>query len=130
MSNASLTRPVKPKDHVPLLGVAEACAYLASLPRQIMTADLWIRVATLAVKTRNHPTEAALDELTRQLELVLFLSHRLDLLADGHALQELERIRIAIEEFDVLEGVSHDTSSLIASLWPHLVGRIRPPKTS
>lgn len=129
MSSIPLTRPIKPKGHAPLLGVEDACDYLATLPGQITTMGLWIRVATLAVKTRNNPTEAALDAFTRQLELALFLTHRLDLLADRGALQELERIRVEIEAFDVIEGVSDDTRVLIASLWPYLLGKLRPAKT-
>lgn len=130
MSRIPLTRPIKPTGHVPLLAVEEACNYLATLPGQITTMPLWIRVATLAVKIRNNPTEAALDAFTRQLELALFLTHRLDLLADRRALQELERIRAEIEAVDMIEGVSDDTRALIASLWPYLLGKLRPRKTS
>lgn len=130
MSRIPLVRPIKPKDHVPLLGVEDACEYLAALPGQSTTTGLWLRVAALAVRTRNNPTEAALDAFTRQLELALFLTHRLDLLAGRSALQELERIRAEIEAFDVIEGVSDDTRALIAGLWPYLLGKLRPAKTS
>jgi hypothetical protein len=130
MSKIPLTRPIKPRGHVPLLGVEEACDYLATLPGQTTTMGMWIRVATLAVKARHNPTEAVLDAFTRQLELALFLTHRLDLRADRSALQELERIRAEIEAFDMIEGASDDTRAIIASLWPYLLVKLRPSKAS
>jgi len=45
-----------------------------------------MRVAMLALKAREHPTHAALDELTRHVELALFLTNRLDVTADRRAL--------------------------------------------
>ncbi len=89
MPSPFLTRPIKPKDSAPLLTIDEACAYLISLPGQIATVHVWERAATLALKAREAPTEAALDEFTHQVELALFLTHRLDLLADRSALDRL-----------------------------------------
>jgi hypothetical protein len=67
-------RPITPNDHPPLLTLDDVCAYMASLPRTRQ----WDTVADLVLEARNEPTETALDELTRQVEIALFLDARLD----------------------------------------------------
>ncbi len=89
MAPLPLTRPIKPKNHAPLHMVSEVCAYVISMPDEIATMRIWVRVAALALKAHEHPTPAALDELTGHLELALFLLHRLDLTADRSALDSL-----------------------------------------
>ncbi len=89
MAPLPLTRPIKPKNHAPLHTVSEVCAYVVSLPDEIATMRVWVRVAALALKAREHPTPAALDELTGYVELALFLLHRLDLTAHRSALDVL-----------------------------------------
>jgi len=89
VSSMPLTRLVKPSGHAPLRTIDEACAYLISLPGLIATVRAWECVAALALKAREHPTDAALDEFTGQLELALFITHRLDLSADRSALDSL-----------------------------------------
>jgi hypothetical protein len=74
MSCPSLIRPVTPNDHPPLRTLDDVCAYMASLPRTRQ----WDTVADLMREARNEPTEIALDELTRQVEIALFLDLRLD----------------------------------------------------
>ncbi len=74
MSSPSLIRPVTPNDHAPLHTVDDVGAYMHSLPRTRQ----WDTVADLVREARNAPTQTALDELTRQLELALFLDLRLD----------------------------------------------------
>jgi hypothetical protein len=56
----------------------------------------WVCVAALALalKACESPTETAREELTRKLELALFLTHRLDLTVDRTVLDSLlERAR-------------------------------------
>jgi hypothetical protein len=74
MSSPSLIRPVTPNDHPPLHTLDDVCAYVVSLPRTRQ----WDTAAKLILEARNKPTEAALAELTRQVEIALFLDHRLD----------------------------------------------------
>lgn len=76
-----LMRPVTPNDHPPLRTVDDVSAYMVSLPRTRQ----WETVANLVLEARNEPTQTALDELTRQLEIALFLDLRLD--PAGFALQ-------------------------------------------
>jgi len=86
MASLPLTRPIKPKDYTPLHTVNQVCGYVTTLPREVATMRIWMRVATLALKAREHPTEAGLDELTGYLELALLLTNRLDVTADRSAL--------------------------------------------
>ena len=74
MSCPSLIRPVTPNDHPPLRTLDDVCAYMAFLPRTRQ----WETVADLMREARNDPSEIVLDELTRQLEIALFLDLRLD----------------------------------------------------
>jgi hypothetical protein len=79
MSSLRLTRSIKPSGHAPLYTIDEACAYVVSLPGQVASMPAWECAARLALEARENPTEAALDEFTCQLEIALFLAHRLDL---------------------------------------------------
>ncbi len=80
MRSSPLTRAIKPKERAVLLTIDDACAYLMSLPTaEIRTTTIWMRLAALVVKTRKHPTEAALREFTCQLERALFVTRHLDL---------------------------------------------------
>lgn len=81
MSCPSLIRPVRPNDHPPLRTLDDVWAYMVSLPRTRQ----WDTVANLVREARNEPTKTALDELTRQVEIALFLDARLD--PAGFALQ-------------------------------------------
>jgi hypothetical protein len=49
----------------------------------------WECTARLALEASENPTDAALDELTCQLEIALFVAHRLDLSYDRSALAPL-----------------------------------------
>lgn len=85
-SSLALTRPIKPKGHAPLRTLDDVCGYVISLPGNIARLRVWKTVGILAFDARNNnPTDPALDELTRKVELALLLTHRLDpkvLLAD------------------------------------------------
>jgi hypothetical protein len=84
MSSPPLTRPIKPINRtLALYTIDEACAYLISLPGQLAGMQAWECAAGLALKARENPTNATLDDFTRQLELALFVTDRLDLTV-GH----------------------------------------------
>ena len=85
MSCPLLIRPVTPSDHPSLRTLDDVCAYMASLPRTRQ----WETVASLVREARDAPTETALDELTRQVEIALFLDGRLDPAAFAVQLAEL-----------------------------------------
>ena len=74
MSSPFLIRPVTPNDHPPLRTLDDVCAYLVSLP----STWRWETVANLMREARDEPSEAILGELTKQVEIALFLDHRLD----------------------------------------------------
>jgi len=89
MSSLRLTRSINPSGHAPLCTIDEACAYLVSLPGQVARMPAWEYTARLALKARMNPTDAALDDFTCQLEIALFVAHRLDLSYDRGALNTL-----------------------------------------
>src|SRR5262245_13566033 len=85
MSSPPLTRPIKPIDRsLTLYAIDEACSYLISLPDDVAALPVWKCAADLALKARENPTDVTLDEFTRQLELALFVTERLDLTV-GHS---------------------------------------------
>jgi len=69
-----LIRPVTPNDHPPLRTLDDVCVYMLSLPRTRQ----WDTIAGIVREARNAPDESALDELTQQVEIALFLDGRLD----------------------------------------------------
>jgi hypothetical protein len=81
MSSPSLTRPVTPNDHPPLHTLDDVYSYVMSLP----STRRWDTVANLMLEARDEPSDTTLDELTQQVEMALFLDHRLD--PAGFALQ-------------------------------------------
>ncbi len=96
MSSPSLIRPVTPNDHSPLRTLDDVSAYMVSLPRTRQ----WDTVADLMREARKAPTEAALEELTGQVELALFLDLRLDPAGFAAQLaQLLGRIRAPSRDF-------------------------------
>ncbi len=105
MSSPHLTRPIKPIDRIiSLYTIDEACAYLISLPSQIAGIQEWECAADLALKACENPTNSALDDFTRQLELALFTTDRLDL-SVGHTRISslLERARASLVNGDDTE---------------------------
>jgi hypothetical protein len=96
MSSPSLIRPVTPNDHAPLCTLEDVRVYMASLPRTRQ----WDTVADLMLEARKEPTETALEELTRQVELALFLDLRLDPAGFAAQLaQLLGRVRAPSRDF-------------------------------
>jgi hypothetical protein len=82
MPSPHLTRAIRPTGRAPLRTLDDVCAYIIGLPGNMSRMPLWQSTAALAVKTGKYPTESALDELTKQVELALFVSHQLDLTPD------------------------------------------------
>jgi hypothetical protein len=75
-----LSQPITPKDHAPLVTLDDACRYIAALPDEVAQIKAWRDAASLVLAARyGTPTESALKELTKRLELALFVSFRLAL---------------------------------------------------
>lgn len=73
-----LSRRLKPKDHAQLVTVDDVQAYMLALPDDIAHRQVWQRAAALALDARMSPTRDAIGALTRQIELALFTTGRLD----------------------------------------------------
>src|SRR5262249_216572 len=73
-----LTYPIKPDNHAALNTVDEASAYLNSLRAQIGRSEACERAPNLARQVADNPGKTTIDEFTRQLELALLVSQRLD----------------------------------------------------
>lgn len=74
-----LSRRLKPKDHAPLVTVDDAYAYMLTLPDDVAQREAWQRAAALALDARMSSTRDAIGALTKQIELALFTTGRLDL---------------------------------------------------
>ncbi len=74
MTSPALIRPITPNDHPPLRTLEDVCAYVVSLPSM----RRWDTAANLMAEMGNAPSEAALDELTQQVEIALVLDRGLD----------------------------------------------------
>lgn len=89
----ALARVLTPLGHPPLTTLAEATAYMLALPAGIASRQAWEHAAEgagprgqypaeLAMAARTQPDAAAIAALTRQLEVALFTTYRLDVEAD------------------------------------------------
>jgi hypothetical protein len=75
-----LSQVITPKDHAPLVTLDDACRYIAALPDDVAQLKAWRDAASLVLAARyGTPTESALKEVTKRLELALFVSFRLAL---------------------------------------------------
>lgn len=75
-----LSQPLTPKDHVALVTIDDVCRYIAALPEDVAHAKAWRDAASLVLAARyGTPTESALKEVTRRVELALFVTFRLAL---------------------------------------------------
>jgi hypothetical protein len=79
VASPRLARPLKPRDHAPPVTLDDATAYMLALPDEIAERQAWQHAAALAIEARKTPTKVALAALTRQIELALFTTYRLDL---------------------------------------------------
>jgi hypothetical protein len=75
-----LSQPLTPKDSAPLVTLDDACRYIAALPDDVAQIKAWRDAASLVLAARyGTPTESTLSEITKRLELALFVSFRLAL---------------------------------------------------
>jgi hypothetical protein len=75
-----LSQPLTPNDGAPLVTLDDACRYIAALPDDVAQNKAWRDAAALVLAARyGTPTEPALKEITKRLELALFVSFRLAL---------------------------------------------------
>jgi hypothetical protein len=75
-----LSQPLTPKDHAPLVTLDDACRYIAALPDEVAQIKAWRDAASAVLAARYAtPTEPALKDVTKRLELALFISFRLAL---------------------------------------------------
>ncbi len=75
-----LSQTLTPNDNPPLVTLDDACRYIAALPDDVAQVKAWREAASLALAARyGTPTESSLNELTKRLELALFLTYRLAL---------------------------------------------------
>lgn len=74
-----LSRPLKPKYHEWLVTLDDAHAYMLALPKDMAEQNAWQQAAALALDARISPSRETIGALTKQIELALFITHRLDL---------------------------------------------------
>jgi hypothetical protein len=75
-----LSQPLTPKDSAPLVTLDDAFRYVAGLPDEVAQIKAWRDAASLMLAARyGPPTESALKEVTKRVELALFVSNRLTL---------------------------------------------------
>jgi len=113
-----LTYAIKPNNHATLNTIDEASGYLNSLHGQIGRSEACERAANLARKISDHPSEAAIDEFTRQLELALLVANRLD------ATMEIERPIGSSCHDDPLESEAPRDGSAMKRFFSVLLGAL------
>jgi len=74
---ALLAKPLKPRGHAELRTLANARDYMLKLPDEIASTQVWLRAGDFLLAAAAEPTEAAIDEVTVQLDLALFTTYRL-----------------------------------------------------
>lgn len=75
-----LSQPLTPNDDAPLVTLDDACRYIAALPDEVAQTKAWRDAAGRVLAARyGTPTESALKEVTKRLELALFVTFRLAL---------------------------------------------------
>ena len=75
----SLDRTLKPRDHAALHTLADARAYMLELPEDMAGRQVWQHAGHLLLAAAESPAKAAIEGATKQLDLALFLSFRLDM---------------------------------------------------
>lgn len=75
-----LSQPLTPKGHAPLVTLDDACRYILSLPPEVADTAAWRNAARITLAALDEPpSETTLRDITRQIELALFVSFRLTL---------------------------------------------------
>jgi ABC-type cobalamin transport system ATPase subunit len=75
----SLARTIKPRNHTALHTLAEARAYMLELPKDIADRPVWQHTGQLLLTAAETQTKPAIDDVTKQLELALFVTYRQDM---------------------------------------------------
>jgi hypothetical protein len=79
-SGLRLSQPLTPKEHDPLVTLDDACRYILALPQEVADTAAWRNAARVALAALDEtPTEPALHDITKRVELALFMTHRLTL---------------------------------------------------
>ncbi len=76
-----LSRPLTPKDHDPLVTLDDVCRYILALPKEIAEEEAWKEAAKLALAAFDDitPDSARIEDITKRIELALFVTHKLAL---------------------------------------------------
>ena len=73
-------QPLTPKEHAPLVTLDDACRYILALPQEVADTAAWRNAAKVALAALDRtPTESTLRDITKRVELALFVSRRLTL---------------------------------------------------
>jgi hypothetical protein len=77
-SSPRLSSPLTPKEHAPLVTLDDACRYILALPPDVADSAAWRNAAKVTLAALDEPpTESALRDITKRVELALFMTHRL-----------------------------------------------------
>ena len=75
-----LSQLLTPKEHEPLVTLDDACRYILALPPEVADTAAWRNAARVTLAALDDPpTETTLRDITRRIELALFVTHRLTL---------------------------------------------------
>lgn len=74
-----LSRVLKAKGHAPLVTLADARAYILTIPERESMRPEWQASAAKLLAAADAPTPENVEAVTRQLEVALLLSGRADL---------------------------------------------------
>jgi hypothetical protein len=75
-----LSQPLTPKKHAPLVTLDDACRYILALPPEVADTAAWRNAARITLAALDEPpTESTLRDITKQVELALFVSYQLTL---------------------------------------------------
>ena len=79
-SSPRLSQPLMPKEHDALVTLDDACRYILALPQEVADTAAWRNAARVALAALDEaPTESTLRDITKRIELALFMTHRLTL---------------------------------------------------
>jgi hypothetical protein len=86
-----LLKPLTPKDHSALRTLADARAYLLTLPADEANRLAWQYAAKLIMQAADDPSGPNIAAVTRQLEQALFVGYRLDMSGDATSAAKTRR---------------------------------------
>jgi hypothetical protein len=75
----SLARTIKPNHHAALHTLADARDYMLALPAPVADHQAWQYAGKLLLAAAEAPGRAAIEDMTRQIELALFTTGRQDM---------------------------------------------------